>query len=589
MYTECPECRSAFRLTVTVLRQAHGRVRCGRCGEVFDALEYLKDESGDPESPAAGQTGAGERFERRSRELLETLDELAGPDEVRIEDTGVEWRVYDDEESDGGESPERSDAGSETGSIRWYLEDPETASEDAGAGDDRDDATAAAASRAPSIEDTRDWHLRDDHEEPAPAFDDTQTRLDLGRDPGDEMRYDDNTPLPDDEGEPAPSPPTPRRREEDFAPTPLDHEFQVDLALGDPDDWRALLNEVDAEDEARKPDTGEGPAPGTPVADENVPRLDDRVEPAARQDADDAAGHEAASSPSAAEASGIAAERELDEALRHAETGAERAGDDLAVDLQIDEDPIRELEDRDAGSAGDESALPTDSGLYETIVMEGDTVSAALEDDDEERQDQDEAPAAAATATAAEEPAAVERPAAEEEAARRPAWQGIAAASVLGLLLAAQLVHANREALATIEPVRDTLDPIYRALGEPLTPAWNIRGWQFEATSGSTDASGERLTIYSRISNESDGPLPHPLVHVSLTDRFEEVIGSRILAPGDYLAGNSDPERAVRPGRNFTAVITIDGPAEEATGFKLNVCYRLASERLRCATEDFKD
>lgn len=570
MYTECPECRSAFRLTVTVLRQAHGRVRCGRCGQVFDALEYLKDESGDPESRAAGRTGAGERFERGSRELLETLETLAGPDEVRIEDTGVEWRVYDDDaEGDDGESPETSDAGSETGSIRWYLEDPETASEDAGADEYREDASAAA-SRTPSIEETRD---------------DTQTRLDLdlGRDRGDEMRYDDNTPLPDDDGEPAPSPATPRRRAEDFAPAPLDHEFQVDLALGDPDDWRALLNEVDAENEAREPDRGEGPAPGAPMA-ENVPRLDDRVAPAARQDAGSAAGCQAAPSPSAADASGIAAERELDEALRHA--GAEHTGDDLALDLQIDED-LRELEDRDAGSAGDEPALPTDSGLYETIVMEGDTVNAALEDDDGERQDEDEAPAAAATA--ADEPPAAEQPAAEKETARRPAWQGIAAAAVLGLLLAAQLVHANREALATIEPVRDTLDPIYRALGEPLTPAWNVRGWQFEATSGSTDASGERLTIYSRISNESDGLLPHPLVHVSLTDRFEEVIGSRILAPGDYLAGNGDPERPVRPGRNFTAVITIDGPAEEATGFKLNVCYRLAGERLRCATEDFRN
>lgn len=573
MYTECPECRSAFRLTVTVLRQAHGRVRCGRCGQVFDALDYLKDESGDTESPATGETSAGERFERQSRDLLETLDELAGPDEVRIEDTGVEWRVYDgDEAGDESANADTADAGGETGSIRWYLEEPETASDDAGT--QGDDAPSRTADETPSIEDTRDWHLKDD-DGPAPAFDDTRTQLDFGRDAADEMRYDDNTPLPEDEGEPAAPPTTPRRRAEDFAPPPVDNEFQVDLALSDPDDWRALLSEVDAASEARERDAGDRPPPGTRVADEDVPRLDDRVEPGA-------------AGPPAAEAGAIAAERELDEALRDAESDARRTGQHLTIDLRIDEDLMHAVRDRDAGGNRDEAAPPTDSGLYETIVMEGDAVSAGLEDDEEDERKDDDQAAVAAAPVADEAPAA--EPALEEQAAaRRPAWQGIAAATVLGLLLAAQLVHANREALATIEPVRDTLGRIYRALGEPLTPAWNIRGWQFQATNGSTDGTGERLTIYSRISNESDGPLPYPLVHVSLTDRFEEVIGSRILAPDDYLAGNADPGRPVRPGSNFTAVITIDGPAEEATGFKLNVCYRLAGERLRCATEDFKD
>jgi hypothetical protein len=44
----------------------------------------------------------------------------------------------------------------------------------------------------------------------------------------------------------------------------------------------------------------------------------------------------------------------------------------------------------------------------------------------------------------------------------------------------------------------------------------------------------------------------------------------------------------VRPGETFNAVIAIDSPPTDATGFKLNVCYRLASGQLRCAIEDFK-
>jgi len=79
------------------------------------------------------------------------------------------------------------------------------------------------------------------------------------------------------------------------------------------------------------------------------------------------------------------------------------------------------------------------------------------------------------------------------------------------------------------------------------------------------------------------------LVHVSLTDRWEEIIGSRVLEPNEYLAGDLDPSTPVAAGDKFTAVISINSPSADATGFKLNVCYRVGPGRVRCATEDFKD
>ena len=125
-------------------------------------------------------------------------------------------------------------------------------------------------------------------------------------------------------------------------------------------------------------------------------------------------------------------------------------------------------------------------------------------------------------------------------------------------------------------------------MGRPVTPAWDVKGWQFETTNGSTDESGQQLTIKSRISNRSTQALPFPLVHVSLVDRWEEIVASRVLEPKEYLAGSPDPGRPVTAGDNFTAIITIATPAEEVTGFKLNVCYRLDPARLSCAIEDFK-
>jgi len=58
---------------------------------------------------------------------------------------------------------------------------------------------------------------------------------------------------------------------------------------------------------------------------------------------------------------------------------------------------------------------------------------------------------------------------------------------------------------------------------------------------------------------------------------------------GRLLLGNdADPRDLVPAGNTFNAVISIESPAAEATGFKLNVCYRLAGGQLRCAIEDFK-
>jgi hypothetical protein len=150
--------------------------------------------------------------------------------------------------------------------------------------------------------------------------------------------------------------------------------------------------------------------------------------------------------------------------------------------------------------------------------------------------------------------------------------------------------------LAKIPVFNDTIGPIYRALGQPLQPDWDITGWRFEATKGSADAEAddnseavnEQITIYSRIGNQSDESLPYPLISISLTDRFEETIGSRMLEPAEYLSDDLDPRKLVRPGNTFNAVISIRTPSAETTGFKLDVCYRTSNEQIRCAIDDFK-
>ncbi len=45
MFTQCSKCETVFRLSAEVLRAAGGQVRCGRCGEVFNALARLAEDS----------------------------------------------------------------------------------------------------------------------------------------------------------------------------------------------------------------------------------------------------------------------------------------------------------------------------------------------------------------------------------------------------------------------------------------------------------------------------------------------------------------------------------------------------------------
>ena len=234
---------------------------------------------------------------------------------------------------------------------------------------------------------------------------------------------------------------------------------------------------------------------------------------------------------------------------------------------------------KDKASAAEEALKDTSAG-FETIIMEGEGFRST---EDLEKLEADTAAAALlAGAAAAEREAEM---AAKSGGMRYGIIGGIV---LLALLLAGQYVHQSRNTLATIPAFNSTVGPMYRAIGKPLSPAWDITGWRFEATKGSTDDGDENLTVYSRIGNESDAPLPYPIIGISLTDRFEETIGSRVLDPADYLSSDLDPRRLVQPGNTFNAVITIESPAEEATGFKLNVCYRESGGNLRCAIDDFK-
>jgi predicted Zn finger-like uncharacterized protein len=191
MYTQCPECSTAFRVTADVLKQAAGKVRCGGCGHAFNALEFLSEtmpkqpqkveaEEALPElkpEPLQSDSGVPKSISaEQSAALLKTLDELAGSD-IRIEDTGVEWRVLDEDElgvagddrvanAEDAAPPEENPS-----EVDEFLEESPTPV-------DQFLTDTPAQIESPEI-------FEAEANEPAMT-------------PVDELRFDDNTPLPED-------------------------------------------------------------------------------------------------------------------------------------------------------------------------------------------------------------------------------------------------------------------------------------------------------------------------------------------------------------------------------------------------------
>lgn len=92
METSCEQCKSRFRITEAQLRQAYGRVRCGECGAVFNALLALKNYEGElppdyferqtetaaDEPGAAGDSTAASASQAEARRQLSLHEAMYG-------------------------------------------------------------------------------------------------------------------------------------------------------------------------------------------------------------------------------------------------------------------------------------------------------------------------------------------------------------------------------------------------------------------------------------------------------------------------------------------------------------------------------
>jgi predicted Zn finger-like uncharacterized protein len=67
VFTQCSNCETVFKLSAEVLRAAGGQVRCGKCGDVFNALAHLAE---DPSAFTTSETEID--LEARADSILES-------------------------------------------------------------------------------------------------------------------------------------------------------------------------------------------------------------------------------------------------------------------------------------------------------------------------------------------------------------------------------------------------------------------------------------------------------------------------------------------------------------------------------------
>jgi predicted Zn finger-like uncharacterized protein len=69
VFTQCSKCETVFKLSAEVLRAAGGQVRCGKCGEVFNALAHLAE---DPSAFTSSEEETELDLETRADSILES-------------------------------------------------------------------------------------------------------------------------------------------------------------------------------------------------------------------------------------------------------------------------------------------------------------------------------------------------------------------------------------------------------------------------------------------------------------------------------------------------------------------------------------
>lgn len=150
----------------------------------------------------------------------------------------------------------------------------------------------------------------------------------------------------------------------------------------------------------------------------------------------------------------------------------------------------------------------------------------------------------------------------QPRAQRWPLHAGIAA---LALVLALQLVLAQRDALATQSRWRPLVETLCGALGCAVPPWREPSAFtMLDRSVLPKDGTAGVLTARASFRNDARWPQPWPTLVLTLSDVDGVPLGRRAFAPGEY---TGDDARMLMPGQSASVQLDVVEPAPGVVAF----------------------
>ena len=162
-------------------------------------------------------------------------------------------------------------------------------------------------------------------------------------------------------------------------------------------------------------------------------------------------------------------------------------------------------------------------------------------------------------------------------------WQVIMGLCLLALLLAAQTIHHWRNDLATHQGLFSPLERLYRAMGQPLTPNWNLAAYDVRQLGASSDGEDHHVVrVHLSLSNHALNAQIMPLVRLTLLDRYGKSLSAGEISPRQYLPAALQQNRWLEAEQRIDAELRVTDPSGQASSFELDVCVAAVGGGLRC-------
>jgi len=170
--------------------------------------------------------------------------------------------------------------------------------------------------------------------------------------------------------------------------------------------------------------------------------------------------------------------------------------------------------------------------------------------------------------------------------ARLDARVWAAGAALALLVLVAQIVNHNRDALAANSGWRRPLTALYHSLGVQLVPQWDLRAYDVRQLGATADPAGNGvITVRASIKNAGPEAQPLPLLRVTLQDRFGNRIAARDVAPRFYVPHSIPDSSYLAGGQRIDAEMGFVDPGTNAVGFEIDACLPATGGGITCASD----